>query len=67
MINRAGKANSLTIELLADLATAIDEVMAAGARAIVLTGANGRFCAGADLEALTGTAEDAALMRRSPP
>jgi len=61
VINRAGKANSLTIELLADLATAIDEVMAAGARAIVLTGANGRFCAGADLEALTGTAEVAAF------
>ena len=59
VINRRDKANSLTVELLAELTAAFDQAVEDGARAIVLTGANGRFCSGADLEALTGTAADA--------
>ena len=59
LINRADKANSLTIPLLDELAEVFSEVIDIGARSVILSGANGRFSAGADLDELTGTGADA--------
>ena len=59
VINRSDKANSLTIPLLEELAEVFSEVIDIGARSVILSGANGRFSAGADLDELTGTGADA--------
>ena len=56
-INRPDKANALTLEGLEELLRAIGNADDIGT--IVITGAGGRFSAGADLNALTGTADDA--------
>lgn len=61
VLNREGKGNSLTVAMLEQLAETFDGAVAAGARAMVISGANGRFCAGADLTQLTGTPADAAF------
>jgi len=58
VINRDGRANTLTIPLLDEMAETLKAVIKSGAEAIVITGANQRFCAGADLEQLTGTPSD---------
>ncbi|WP_371038232.1 enoyl-CoA hydratase/isomerase family protein [Rhodosalinus sp. FB01] len=50
VIDRPEKANSLTLEMLQDLAEFAESASAEGARALVLTGAGGVFSAGADLE-----------------
>lgn len=46
---RPDRLNALTPELLGETAAAIDAALAAGARAIVLTGEGRAFCSGADL------------------
>ena len=51
VIDRPDKANSLTLEMLEALAEFAEGAEAAGAQAIVLTGAGTVFSAGADLEA----------------
>lgn len=51
VIDRPDKANSLTLEMLQDLADFAEGATEAGAQAIVLTGAGEVFSAGADLEA----------------
>ena len=51
VIDRPDKANSLTLEMLEALAAFAEGAEAAGAQAIVLTGAGTVFSAGADLEA----------------
>ena len=49
-INRPERLNALTPAALAEIARALDEVVARGARALVMTGAGGRaFSSGADL------------------
>lgn len=48
-LNRPDKLNSLTRAMHGELRSALDEVQAAGARALVLTGAGRGFCAGQDL------------------
>ncbi|GAA2053693.1 enoyl-CoA hydratase [Williamsia deligens] len=48
-LHRPDKRNALDHAMVADLAAAFDDAVAAGARAIVLTGAGDVFCAGADL------------------
>lgn len=51
VIDRPDKANSLTLEMLQDLADFAEGAAEAGAQAIVLTGEGSVFSAGADLEA----------------
>ncbi len=51
-LDDAGHRNALRIELSLDLGAAVDEALAAGAGAIVLTAAAPVFCAGGDLEDL---------------
>lgn len=55
------KRNALSRRLLADLQTALLEVVDRGARAIVLGGAGAMFSAGADLDELSGTGDDVAI------
>ena len=50
VISRPEKANTLTVPLLEELAMTLENSVAAGAGAIVLRGAGGRFCGGADLD-----------------
>ncbi|CAB3790704.1 1,2-epoxyphenylacetyl-CoA isomerase [Paraburkholderia caffeinitolerans] len=54
-LNRPDKLNSFTRAMHRELAAALDEVTAAGARALVLTGAGRGFCAGQDLADLDFT------------
>ena len=55
MLNRPDKLNSFTRSMHRELSAALDEVVAAGARALVLTGAGRGFCAGQDLADLDFT------------
>ncbi|MDR5652163.1 enoyl-CoA hydratase/isomerase family protein [Ruixingdingia sedimenti] len=65
-LNRPDKANSLTRAMLVRLAGIAEEADAAGARALVLTGAGKVFSAGADLdEARAGLATDPVWERLS--
>lgn len=50
VLNRADKANALTRAMLADLAAGVGQAVAAGAQALVITGAGKVFSAGADLD-----------------
>ncbi|CAB3762570.1 2-(1,2-epoxy-1,2-dihydrophenyl)acetyl-CoA isomerase PaaG [Paraburkholderia solisilvae] len=54
-LNRPDKLNSFTRAMHEELAAALDEVEAAGARALVITGAGRGFCAGQDLADLDFT------------
>jgi enoyl-CoA hydratase len=56
-LDRPERRNALDVEACADLAAATAEAVGAGARVLVLQGAGGHFCAGADL----ATVEDAAF------
>jgi enoyl-CoA hydratase/carnithine racemase len=51
-IDRTHRRNALNLEALEDLHTAVTTALADGARAVVLTGAGGHFCSGADLTEL---------------
>ena len=57
-LDRPTAANALSFELLAMLRDVIGELAADGVRAMVLSGADGRFSAGADLDELRGEARD---------
>ncbi|AQQ36636.1 2-(1,2-epoxy-1,2-dihydrophenyl)acetyl-CoA isomerase PaaG [Burkholderia cenocepacia] len=60
-LNRPDKLNSFTRAMHRELQSALDEVEAAGARALILTGAGRGFCAGqdlADLDFTPGTSTD---------
>ncbi len=59
-IDRTHRRNALDEGTLEELHGAVTDSVAAGARAIVLTGAEGHFCAGADLTEL----EDVSFTRR---
>jgi len=48
-LNRPDRMNALSYELLSELAQAVQQAKSDGARALVLTGAGGAFCSGADL------------------
>ncbi|CAN7474575.1 2-(1,2-epoxy-1,2-dihydrophenyl)acetyl-CoA isomerase PaaG [Paraburkholderia hospita] len=54
-LNRPDKLNSFTRAMHQELSAALDEVEAAGARALILTGAGRGFCAGQDLADLDFT------------
>ena len=51
-IDRQHRRNALNLEALEELDSAIRAAVAAGARTLILTGAGGHFCAGADLTEL---------------
>ncbi len=51
-IDRPERRNALNLDALEDLHAAVVQALAEGARAIVLTGIDGHFCAGADLTEL---------------
>ena len=51
-IDRTHRRNALNLEALEDLHGAVGTALAGGARAVVLTGAEGHFCSGADLTEL---------------
>jgi methylglutaconyl-CoA hydratase len=55
-LNRPEKRNAISPEMIADLLTALDEAARGPGRVIILTGAGKSFCAGMDLEALRGLA-----------
>lgn len=48
-LNRPERLNALTPALFGEASAAIDEALAGGARALVITGAGRAFCSGADL------------------
>jgi enoyl-CoA hydratase len=54
-LNRPGRLNALSFAAIRDLNSLLDEVEASDARALIITGAGEKaFCAGADIEELTG-------------
>ena len=59
VIDRQERRNALNTESLDELDTAVGAAVADGARAVIITGAGGHFCAGADLVEL----EDVAFTR----
>jgi enoyl-CoA hydratase len=52
-LDRPERRNALDAQACLDVADAVEEVVTAGARALVLRGAGGHFCAGADLSTVT--------------
>jgi len=50
-LNRPDRMNAISIDLLDEVASALDAAVAAGARALMLTGEGRAFCSGADLAA----------------
>ena len=53
-LQREERRNALNLELCNEIHVAVDEAVAAGARAIVVTGQGTAFCAGADLGGVYG-------------
>jgi enoyl-CoA hydratase len=62
-IDRPERRNALDHAALDGLQAALDQALDAGSRALVLTGAHGHFCAGADLATVEDDAFIAALHR----
>lgn len=60
-INRPERRNALNLDACVQLTDALADAIDAGARAVVLTGADGHFCAGADLSGVEGDDFRAAL------
>lgn len=54
-----GKVNALSLEMIAALGAALDQAEADDARALVLTGRRGKFCAGFDLAGMMAGVESA--------
>jgi len=59
-LNRPGKRNAISFDLIAELLQALDEAKDSSARVLVLTGAGKAFCSGLDLDNLK------ALIGRTP-
>lgn len=57
-LNRPSRLNALSTALLAALLAALDEGVASGARAVLITGAGRAFCSGADLAGDGGVVTD---------
>jgi enoyl-CoA hydratase/carnithine racemase len=60
-IQRPERRNALDLEACREITAAIDDLAGAGARALVLTGSDGHFCAGADLSTVESGEFRAAL------
>lgn len=64
-LNRPDRRNALTTDLLRALVEELDAIQdSPHVRAVVLTGADGTFCAGADLDELAGATDPNAGQRR---
>jgi len=50
-LNRPDRLNACSLDMADEIAAAVDEAAAQGARALVITGAGKGFCSGADLQA----------------
>ena len=61
ILDRPAQKNSLSIELLSQLSGALCEQVTDATAAVIVSGANGCFSAGADFADLTGTVEDLAV------
>ncbi|MTD16329.1 enoyl-CoA hydratase/isomerase family protein [Nakamurella sp. YIM 132087] len=61
-LNRPEASNAISIELAHDLGAAVVEVAASDARAVLLTAAGARFCAGGDLGAMVAADDQAAFV-----
>jgi 2-(1,2-epoxy-1,2-dihydrophenyl)acetyl-CoA isomerase len=57
-LNRPDRLNALSAELLTQLSQSLDDGVAAGARAVLITGSGRAFCSGADLADGAGTYGD---------
>ncbi|MGB1253024.1 MAG: enoyl-CoA hydratase/isomerase family protein [Candidatus Promineifilaceae bacterium] len=64
VLNRPKNVNALNAALLSALKTALDQAIAANARAIVITGAGRGFSGGADFSEMNGTIDDLAVDAR---
>ncbi|MGH9451319.1 MAG: enoyl-CoA hydratase/isomerase family protein [Terriglobia bacterium] len=60
-LNRPGKRNSLSWEMMLELHSALDELEAGAARAVILTGAGKSFCSGMDFSVLKDMAVPKAI------
>ncbi|CAA9248761.1 MAG: Enoyl-CoA hydratase [uncultured Acidimicrobiales bacterium] len=60
-LDRPRRRNALDVQACTDLRAATEEVVAAGARSVVLRGSGGHFCSGADLAAVEDPAFTPAL------
>ncbi len=60
-LNRPARRNALSRQLLSDLRVSLTDATTDNMRAVVLTGADACFSAGADISELTGTTEDLAF------
>lgn len=58
-----GKANALSFDMLASLNAGLDQAAAAG-KVVIITGREGKFCAGFDLSVMGQGGEDAARLLR---
>lgn len=57
-LDEAASLNAMTPELFGDLKRAVDEAVAGGARALVLTGAGRGFCSGQNLKSFESLGDD---------
>src|SRR6267154_1443117 len=55
--NRPDKRNAISVKMICDLLTALDELEKDRTRVVILTGAGSAFCAGMDLEMLSALAQ----------
>src|ERR1035437_1132164 len=60
-LNRPGKRNAITTEMMEDILGALGEIEMSAARVVILTGAGRVFCSGMDLEALKALATQAPM------
>ncbi len=63
-LERPEALNSLNYEVVAGLEAAMDEALAAGVSALVLTGSGRAFCAGADLDLIDGAGAEPGAFER---
>lgn len=58
-LNRPGKRNSISVQMLDDIETALETVKQSKCRAMIIRGVGGNFCTGADLTYVSGLLERA--------
>jgi enoyl-CoA hydratase/carnithine racemase len=61
VMDNPGRSNALSFQLLADLSEQLAKASSENVRAVILSGAGGKFSAGGDFRDLTGTIDDLAM------